>query len=180
MIAGHISAPAALGTRLQQMKSSLASATNTAEALDIVNQVPVGIGLTRGGRAWARSTAILRSLLGPRLCRASAFPPGGFDYLREQLTDEEVSLLTYNDADDPANVQVMGLYQSKGREADATVVLLRGNDFYGNEAEPMSVGSRLLYVVLTRARRKTIVLTLGSTLRPLVDPLAALSSISVE
>jgi DNA helicase-2/ATP-dependent DNA helicase PcrA len=74
----------------------------------------------------------------------------------------------------------MGLYQSKGREADATVVVFRGNDFYGNEAEPMPVGSRLLYVVLTRARRKTIVLTLGSTLRPLVDPLAALSSISVK
>jgi hypothetical protein len=37
--------------------------------LDLIAQVPEGIGLTRGGRAWARSIVILRALLGPRLCR---------------------------------------------------------------------------------------------------------------
>ena len=34
----------------------------------------------------------------------------------------------------------------------------------------MPVGSKLLYVALTRARTKTIVLTLGSTLPPLYLP----------
>ena len=72
----------------------------------------------------------------------------------------------------------MGLYQSKGREADATIVVLRGNDYFGREGEPMPVGSKLLYVVLTRARTKTIVLTLGSTLPPLIYPLAVLSATS--
>jgi DNA helicase-2/ATP-dependent DNA helicase PcrA len=66
----------------------------------------------------------------------------------------------------------MGLCQSKGRETDATIVVLRRNDYYGPESEPMPVGSRLLYVVLTRARRKTIVLTLGSPLPPLIYPLS--------
>lgn len=70
----------------------------------------------------------------------------------------------------------MGLYQSKGREADATVVVLRASDYYGKEHEPMSAGSKLLYVVLTRARMKTIVLTLGMELPPLIYPLAALAS----
>lgn len=178
MIAGQIAAPATLSARLTQLESSLISATSIPEVLDLVAQVPEGVGLTRGGRAWARSTVILRALLGPRLCRAATFPQGGFDFLRERLTDQQVSLLTYSDTDDPADVQLMGLYQSKGREADATIVVLRGNDYFGKESEPMPVGSKLLYVVLTRARTKTIVLTLGSPLPSLIDPLAVLSATS--
>jgi len=69
----------------------------------------------------------------------------------------------------------MGLYQTKGREADATVVVLRNGDFYGAERHPFPVGSRLLYVVLTRARHKTILLLFGSGLPALVAPLASLA-----
>jgi DNA helicase-2/ATP-dependent DNA helicase PcrA len=179
MIVARASAPATLTARLRQLETSLESATSVAEVLGIVTNAPDSVGLTRGGRVWARSTVILRALLGPRLCRASSLPPGGFDFLREKLTDHQVALLTYNDSDDPADVQLMGLYQSKGREADATVVVLRGNDYFGQEPEPMATGSKLLYVVLTRARRKTVVLTLGSTLPSLIYPLALLASTSV-
>jgi DNA helicase-2/ATP-dependent DNA helicase PcrA len=176
MSAGQADAPSPLKARLTQLESSLVSATSIPEVLDLVTQVPEGIGLTRGERAWARSTVILRALLGPRLCRTTTFPQDGFNFLKERLTDRQVSLLTYNNADDPADVQLMGLYQSKGREADATIVVLRTDDYFGNESEPMPVGSKLLYVVLTRARTKTIVLTLGSTLPSLIEPLAALSA----
>lgn len=178
MIAGQVAAPTTLSARLAVLESSLVSATSVPKVLELVAQVPEGVGLTRGGRAWARSTLILRTLLGPRLCRAATFPPSGFDFLRERLTDQHVSLLTSSDTDDPADVQLMGLYQSKGREADATIVVLRGNDYFGNEAEPMPVGSKLLYVVLTRARTKTVALTLGSTLPSLIYPLAVLSATS--
>jgi len=176
MIAGQVATPVILSARLCQLDSSLVAATSIPEVLNLVTQVPDAIGLTRGVRAWARSAVILRALLGPRLCRAATFPQGGFDFLRERLTDRQVSLLTYSDVDDPADVQLMGLYQSKGREADATIVVLRGNDYFGMESEPMPVGSKLLYVVLTRARTKTIVLTLGSTLPSLIYPLAVLSA----
>ncbi len=175
MIAGHISAPTALETRLRQLETRLAATSSVIEALDIVSNLPDSVGLTRGGRTWARGTVILRALLGPRLCRASTFPVGGFEFLRQKLADEHVSLLTYSDSGDPADVQLMGLYQSKGREADATIVVLREKDYYGKEPEPMPTGSKLLYVVLTRARKKTVVLTLGSTLRPLIAPLATLT-----
>jgi len=154
----------------------LEAASSVAEVLDIIVQVPDGIGLTRGGQVWARSTVILRTLLGSRLCRAATLPPSGFDFLTDRVTDEQISLLTYSDSGDPADVQIMGLYQSKGREAGATIVVLRGNDYYGSEPEPMPVGSKLLYVVLTRARTKTIVLTLGSELPSLIYPLAILAS----
>ena len=72
----------------------------------------------------------------------------------------------------------MGLYQTKGREADATVVVLRSGDFYGTERPPFPVGSRLLYVVLTRARHRTIVLLFGGGLPALVAPLANLAPAS--
>lgn len=176
MIAGQVAAPATLSARLMQLESSLVAATSVPEALAVITRVPDRIGLARGTRAWVRSATILRALLGPRLCRAAAFPQSGFDFLTAQLTDQQVSLLTYSDADNPADVQLMGLYQSKGREADATVIVLRENDYFGREPEPMPVGSKLLYVVLTRARTKTVVLTLGSTLPPLIHPLAVLSA----
>lgn len=178
MITGQVAAPATLIARLAQFEASLASAASIPAVLELLGQVPEAISLTRGGRAWARSTQILRTLLGPRLCRTVTFPPGGFDFLRDRLADQQVSLLTYSDTNDPADVQLMGLYQSKGREANATIVVLRGNDYFGKEAEPMPVGSKLLYVVLTRARTKTVVLTLGSTLPSLIYPLAVLSATS--
>lgn len=178
MIIGQTASSATLSARLAELESSLGSATSMPELLEIVVQAPDRIGLTRGVRAWARGTVILRSLLGPRLCRAAKLPPSGFDFLRERVTDQQVSLLTYSDVDNATDVQLMGLYQSKGREADATIVVLRENDYFGKEAEPMPVGSKLLYVVLTRARAKTIVLTLGSTLPALICPLTVLSNAS--
>lgn len=176
MIAGQVAAPVRLSARLAQLESGLVAATTIPEVLDLVAEVPSAFGLTRGVRAWSRSTVLLRALLGPRLCRAATFPHGGFDFLRERLSEQQVSLLTQSDTHEPADVQLMGLFQSKGRKADATIVILRGNDYFGRESEPMPIGSKLLYVVLTRARTKTIVLTLGSTLPPLIYPLAVLSA----
>lgn len=53
----------------------------------------------------------------------------------------------------PRAIQVMNLHQTKGREADVTILLLQPDEFHGHEAEPYPLASRLLYVVLTRARR---------------------------
>ena len=175
MIVGHQPAPMTLDYRLDELETALEAADSVVDVLGIIGQVPDGIGLTRGIRAWARGTALLRGLLGPRLCRSHTLPVGGFDHLRDRVEAEEVALLTYNDSSDPTDVQLMGLYQSKGREADATIVVLRGNDYYGGERAPMPVGSKLLYVVLTRARKKTVILTLGSALPALIAPLARLT-----
>ena len=93
------------------------------------------------------------------------------------VTTHRTGLLTNATSEPAAPVQLMGLYQAKGREADATVVVLRSNDFYGNERyEPFEAGSRLLYVVLTRARHKTVVLHFGGNPKLLVAPLAKLAS----
>jgi DNA helicase II / ATP-dependent DNA helicase PcrA len=52
----------------------------------------------------------------------------------------------------PHPVEVMNLHQTKGREADATILLLQPGEYHGNERSPYPKLSRLLYVVLTRAR----------------------------
>ena len=175
MIVGRAPAPTALTGRLDNLEGALAAVESVVEALRVISQVPDGIGLVRGDRAWASGFRLLRVLVGPRLCRATAMPNGCFDVFRDKLALEQVALLTSSDIGDAADIQLMGLYQSKGREADATIVVLRGNDYFGQEAEPMPNGSKLLYVVLTRARRKTVVLTLGSTLPPLIYPIALLA-----
>ncbi|MFG2800503.1 hypothetical protein [Streptomyces pseudovenezuelae] len=46
----------------------------------------------------------------------------------------------------------MNLHQTKGREADTTILLLGSNEFQGSEGEPYPTGPELLCVVLTRAR----------------------------
>jgi len=175
-IVGKAEAPRTLETRLNALLEELDAATCVADSLRVAEQVPNSIGLVRGERTWSQGFRVFTSLLGPRLYRSEGFPVGGFGSIEAKLVDEQISLLTGSDVTPTSAVQLMGLYQSKGREADATVIVLREGDFYGTEPEPMEDGSKLLYVVLTRARRKTVVLTVGAALPSLVEPLALLSA----
>lgn len=175
MIARQVEAPHRLEERLNNLETRLEDSSGVTEALRAAANALDSVGLSRGQRAWARGTAVLRAVMGPRLCREAGFPADGFELVRRKLAGEKAALLTLDDAGEAADVQLMGLYQAKGREADATVVVFRENDFYGSEGEPMPEGSKLLYVVLSRARKRTIILTLGSELPGLVAPLAALS-----
>jgi hypothetical protein len=77
------------------------------------------------------------------------------------------------DAGDQAPIQVMNLHQTKGREADAIIAVFRTTDYYGHESEPFERASRLLYVVLTRARQR-VTLLLPSSPHELVAPLTEL------
>ncbi|WIX79217.1 3'-5' exonuclease [Amycolatopsis carbonis] len=67
-------------------------------------------------------------------------------------------------------IQVMNLHQTKGREADTTILLLGSDEFYGYETEPYPEGSRLLYVVMTRARKQSH-LVVPRNAHPLWQPL---------
>ena len=70
----------------------------------------------------------------------------------------------------------MNLYQTKGREADVTIVVLRDGDWFGDEGEPWPSTSRLLYVVFSRARTRIVVLPVGDDLHPAVRQLGALKA----
>jgi hypothetical protein len=73
------------------------------------------------------------------------------------------------DAGDTAPVQVMNLHQTKGREADAVIAVFREDDYHGKETEPFPAASRLLYVILTRARHQ-VTLLLPTRPHALVEP----------
>jgi DNA helicase II / ATP-dependent DNA helicase PcrA len=70
----------------------------------------------------------------------------------------------------PHPVQVMNLHQTKGREADVTVLLLQPGEYHGNEGPPYPKLSRLLYVVLTRARNRAYI-AVPDDVHPLWRPL---------
>ena len=160
MILSELSLPRGLAGRLDQLRSALADTPSLTGAADIAARAHAELGIARGARPWHRAARLLRPLAARGSRRASSTSVA-LELLDQAVTRQRAGLLT-NAADaDPAPVQLMGLYQTKGREADATVVVLRSNDFYGKEAAPFPVGSRLLYVVLTRARHKTIVLLFG-------------------
>lgn len=174
MVAGQLEAPPSLEERLNDLETRLEGSSGVSEAFQIAADAFASIGISRGQRTWARGTSVLRAVMGPRLCRETEFPADEFELVRRKLAGEKAALLTLDDAGETADVQLMGLYQAKGREADATIVVFRENDFYGLEEEPMPEGSKLLYVVLSRARKRTIILTLGFELPGLVAPLALL------
>lgn len=175
MIAGLRSRPVSLDDRLASLENSLSSAESLRDALDVCTNTHSMVGLTRGGSAWTTADRLLRSLLGPRSIAADTFPERGLGHLESELRSQHLSLLTYDNNAESSSVQLMGLYQTKGREVDAAVVVLRASDFYGQEAEPMPDGSKLLYVLLSRARKKTIVIALGRPMKPLVAPLVNLA-----
>lgn len=176
MVAGLRSRPAGLDQRLQKLAKILIDASSLGIGVEIAREAHQSIGLTRGESSWRNASKLLAGMLGPRILNAPALPIDGVKHVLPALERQRLSLLTYNDAIEPAPVQLMGLYQTKGREVDGAIVLLRASDYYGKENEPMPNGSKLLYVLLTRARTRTVVLTVGSPLSPLVAPLTRLQA----
>ena len=60
--------------------------------------------------------------------------------------------------------------QTKGREADSTILVLQSDEYHGREQAPYPRLSRLLYVVLTRARERAYI-AVPEGVHPLWSPL---------
>ncbi|MBT8227729.1 MAG: AAA family ATPase [Dactylosporangium sp.] len=175
MLLGQITPPAARHRLLQELRQALRGAVPS-EAVVTAAEAYDRLGLPRGDRHWRHAAQLLQPQV-VRHLRRHRDQVDALEALNTAIAAYRTDLLTYATGEPGAPVQLMGLYQTKGREADATVVVLRSNDFYGPERyEPFETGSRLLYVVLTRARHKTIVLLFGDDPRPLVAPLVKLAT----
>lgn len=169
------SGPQALQSRLELLRARLAEVTSVEEALAEAGKAHEVLGLPQKSGAWQQGSVLLavmraRATRMSRDCNPTKIIAAICAEAREAgyaaLTD---SVLT------PRGVQLMNLYQTKGREADATVVVLREGDFMGKESEPFPATSRLLYVVFSRARQRIIVLLVGNRLHAAVAPLARLA-----
>lgn len=167
-----------LQQRLSDLRTRLESTSSTDIAcdLEIAAHAHQTIGLPSKSNAWSQATSLLRTMraravrqvgrTGAKLLVVHRIAAAAREATYSVLTDMAV---------DPQDVQLMNLYQTKGREADATVVVFREGDFMGTEDEPFPTTSRLLYVVFSRARQRIVVLLVGDTLHPAVAPFAELA-----
>ena len=106
------------------------------------------LGFPRGLETWLAANTQLRRAV--RILQRG----GTIGELELSVNELRASTLVGAMAPRARAVQVMNLHQTKGREADATVLLLQPDEFHGREQEPYPTGSRLLYVCLTRARER--------------------------
>lgn len=118
------------------------------ELLAILAGAHQRLGFQRGEDTWLHANRQLRRAA--RLLEQG----GSLEDLTREVEELRVGTLVGSRAGRPKPVQVMNLHQTKGREADATVLLLQPDEFHGYEPEPYPTGSRLLYVCLTRARER--------------------------
>ncbi|MEJ2862152.1 UvrD-helicase domain-containing protein [Actinomycetospora flava] len=157
-----------LERRLADLRTELSAATDLDAAVGIAAKSWTELDLRRGTRSWRRASAEVG-----RLITAAGGETSGLDAVQREVDGIRASSFTEADAGDKSPVQVMNLHQTKGREADAIIAVFRASDYFGKEQEPFASASRLLYVVLTRARQQ-VTLLLPTAPHPLVAPLALL------
>jgi DNA helicase II / ATP-dependent DNA helicase PcrA len=158
----------ALAERLRDIRLALRDAADLTAAARVAAQSWPSLSRT-GERAWKRASA--EAMLLVPLCARLDNPVRA---ITQRVAAARVDSFTEIDAGDTAPVHVMNLHQTKGREADAVVIVFRNDDYHGTEGEPFPTLSRLLYVVLTRARNQVILL-LPPDPHPLVSPFVSIA-----
>lgn len=131
---------------------------------DVITGAYSRLGTHRGQQTWTEAARRTRSAM--RLLSTG----GTLDGVVEELDQARHRALLGEAGLRPHPVQVMNLHQTKGREADATILLLQPDEYHGNERPPYPKLSRLLYVVLTRARHRAYI-AVPDDVHPLWQPL---------
>ncbi len=163
------SVPEGLAQRLDSIRLALRDAGSITAAAGIATRSWPSLSRS-GERSWRRAGAEARLLI--RLSASAADPVHA---IVRRVEAARADSFTEVDAGDTAPVQVMNLHQTKGREADAVIAVFREDDYHGKETEPFPAASRLLYVMLTRARLQ-VTLLLPSRPHALVEPFATLTA----
>ncbi|MET8149137.1 UvrD-helicase domain-containing protein [Actinoplanes sp. NPDC049668] len=122
-----------------------------AAIVEIISGSYARLGAARGLETWAEAT--------PRLRRNVRSLAGGlpWDDVAAAADRTRFDTLVGGMATRRRPVQVMNLHQTKGREADTTILLLQEDEWHGRETHPFPQGSRLVYVLLTRARHSAYI-----------------------
>lgn len=154
----------AITTMVDELRAAFA-AVDASSLMSLISSAHGRLGGEHGQAAWAAALAQFRTAVRRQgLSNVDAVARE----VRRLRTEALVSMSRLM----PQQVQVMNLHQTKGREADVTVLLLQPSEFHGYEEEPFPTGSRLLNVVLTRAR-ETAHIVVPSEPHPLWAPLVS-------
>ncbi|SDM01984.1 Superfamily I DNA or RNA helicase [Geodermatophilus siccatus] len=160
----------ALERQIEDLANNLVTAGDLrdVEALaQHVREAYAHVGMERGQETWTQASAQFRSAL--NLLNVST---GSIAAVEAQLGQAHDDTLLNCHRQAARQVQVMNLHQTKGREADVTLLLLQEDEWHGREREPFPKGSRLLYVVMTRARQEAHIVCgteVHALWRPLVE-----------
>jgi len=126
----------------------------------------IGVGQAEWQRAAGTFRALIRPLLrSPTEWRSIAEP------ILQRAEAASAEALVTTDEFETAPIRLMNFHQTKGREADATILVFTNKDFFGPEDAPYPDTSRLMYVAFTRARHNVIVL-MPAQPHPVPAPLA--------
>lgn len=169
ILAGHEPSPsAALSERLQLLNARLLNHEGSLErAISAVCAYWTDLGVALGRSEWRRAIGPFRSAVRTAVGNRSHWV-ADVPELLTRVSDDRVHGLVASDDAASAPIRLMNLHQTKGREADATILAFTEGDYFGRERDPFERGSRLMYVAFTRARDSVIVL-----LPPNPHPLAA-------
>jgi DNA helicase-2/ATP-dependent DNA helicase PcrA len=128
------------------------------------------LAVTAGGLPWRRAAygylAAVRSVEARRLAADDALAQ-----LEAEVHLLRSGALVTDGGPRTRLTTLMNFHQTKGREADAVVLVYRDGDYLADQAatEPFTTSSRVLYVALTRAR-KAVTVILPTDPHPLVAP----------
>jgi len=161
---------------LDELREALRLASDDDDLIRIAVEGWPGLRITAGVSAWYRAgisfAALARRVLGVRL-------PD--DERGENLIDacEQVQIESALTSDVPLlnPIQLMNFHQTKGREADAVILVYREGGWVTKRGatEPFASESRVLYVALTRARESVTILVPPEP-HEFIAPLVSLAS----
>ncbi len=167
--------PGPLVKRLEDLSAALVDAMPDAlEVSRVIQTAWARLGIIGGSAVWRRACAAF----GPVMNRSA----------RGRLLDDRVAATVLRDTAELRSaalldssryrlppVKLMNFHQTKGREADAVLLVYRNGDYLADrrDREPFLDPSRVLYVALTRARQSVTVI-LPSDPHPLVAPFSRL------
>jgi DNA helicase-2/ATP-dependent DNA helicase PcrA len=167
MLCGDESRPPALDERLAEIESECSSCQDPTDAIELAAGIWTRLGFTFGNQQWERAARMFKATAAGLLNRTNE---SWIDDTKVALEQACAHSLVGSIEDARGSVQVMNLHQTKGREADATILVFRDSEYFGRDQEPYQESSRLLYVALTRARNHDTIVV-GEDPHPLVEPL---------
>jgi DNA helicase-2/ATP-dependent DNA helicase PcrA len=149
LVRGEIpSAETVIGQWARTVQAAVGPPIDYDVLLTRIGEIHAALGLPRGAETWHEASRQLRRAL--RLLESG----GTLADVAAEVDELRSTSLVGSRSPRPKPVQLMNLHQTKGREADATVLVLQPDEYHGGEQEPFTSGSRLLYVCLTRARER--------------------------
>jgi DNA helicase-2/ATP-dependent DNA helicase PcrA len=160
---------------LKKLETALRKARggSMADLIAVASEGWKAIRITSGLRPWRRACPEFAAIARPFM--HSKVDQSHIKAITATLERRKPNSLIEMESKDKGKVQLMNFYQTKGREADAVLLVYRSDDYLANHSarEPFVEASRVLFVSMTRARNKVIVI-LPPDPHPLIAPFASL------